>query len=83
MTGDTRSYAVPTETIPGLELSHHLRDLSDIRIFFESRDIETRNTRIERYGNYLERSLSGGALEAEKYSRIRRGNRPGVRSTGT
>jgi hypothetical protein len=68
MTDDTRSYAVPTETIPSLDLTHHLRDLREIRTFFESRGIETRNTRIERYGNYLERSLSDGieTLGAEK-----------------
>jgi hypothetical protein len=68
MADDTRSYAVPTETIPSLDLSHHLHDLTEIRTFFESLGIETRNTRIERYGNYLERLLSDGAesVDAEK-----------------
>lgn len=68
MTDDTRSYAIPTETIPSLDPSHHLHDLLEIRAFIESRGIETRNTRIERYCNYLERSLSDGAesVDAEK-----------------
>jgi len=64
----TRSYAIPTETLPSLDLSHQIRDLTEIRAFFESRGIETKNTRIERYGNYLERSLSNGAesVDGEK-----------------
>ena len=68
MTDDTRSYAVPTETISSLDLSHHLHDLMEIRTFLESRGIETRNTRIERYGKYLELSLSDGAesVDTEK-----------------
>lgn len=68
MTNDRRSIAVPTETVPKLDLSHHLHDILEIRTFFESRGIETRNTRIERYGHYLERSLGDGAdpVDAEK-----------------
>ena len=61
MTANTRSYPVPSETMPSLNLSHHFHDLMEIRSFFEGRGIETKNTRIERYGTYLERSLSDGA----------------------
>src|SRR4051812_30870889 len=68
MTGERGSYAVPTETIPRLDLSHHLQDLIEIRTFFESRGIETKNTRIERYANYFERLLgdSGESLDPKK-----------------
>jgi len=61
MTDDTRSYALPAERMPSLELSDHLQDLVGIRTFLESRGIATKNTRIERYAQYLERSLSDGA----------------------
>jgi hypothetical protein len=68
MTGNARSYDVPTETIPSLDLSHHLHDIIEIRTFFESRGIKTTNTRIERYGSYLEQLQSGGAesVDVEK-----------------
>ena len=61
MTDDTRSYALPTESIPSLALSHHLHDIVEVRTFLESRGIETTNTRIGRYSQYLERSLRDGA----------------------
>ncbi len=60
MTDDTRSYALPTESTPTLDLSHHLNDIVEVRTFLESRGIETKNTRIERYAQYLERSLRDG-----------------------
>lgn len=68
MAESQRSYALPTKTVPGLDLSHHLNDLNEFRAFLENRNIETRNTRIERYGIYLERSVSAGAtsVDAEK-----------------
>jgi len=56
----TRSYTLPTESTPTLDLAHHLNDIRDVRTFLESRGIETTNTRIERYGQYLERSLQDG-----------------------
>ena len=69
MTDDTRSYDLPTESIPTLDLSHHLQDIVDVRMFLESRGIATRNTRIERYADYLDRlirdetkSVSGEAV---------------------
>lgn len=61
MTDNTRSYTLPTQIIPGLERSHHLQDLVEIRGFLESRGVATANTRIERYCSYLERVLSDGA----------------------
>lgn len=55
MTDDTRSYALPAQSVPTLDPSHHLQDLVQIRALLESRGISTTNTRIERYHNYFER----------------------------
>jgi hypothetical protein len=67
MSDDARSYPLPTETLPTLDPSHHLQDLLEIRAFFESRGVQTKNTRIERYCDYLERSLNEGleSVQAE------------------
>lgn len=65
---DERSYTLPTETLAGLDLSHHLQDLIEIRSFFESQNIGTKNTRIERYCQYLEEAIrvGPGSVAAEK-----------------
>ena len=55
MTNDTRSYDLPAQSVPTLDLSHHLQDLVQIRTLLESRGISTTNTRIERYHNYFKR----------------------------
>lgn len=65
MSDDERSYSLPTQTIPGLDLSHHLADLLEIQSFLGSRGIPTKNTRIERYRRYLERVIDIGPASAE------------------
>jgi len=68
MTDDTRSYDMPTQSIPTLDSSHHLQDIVQVRALLERRGISTTNTRIERYHNYFQRILQKGAtpLDAEK-----------------
>ena len=53
MENEPKSYQIPTETMPGIELAHHLADLVEIQNFIKGRGIETRNTRIERYIEYF------------------------------
>ncbi len=60
MTDDRRPYAVPTESLPALEVSYHLQDIVEVRTFLEGRGVGTSNTRIERYAQYLERTLRDG-----------------------
>lgn len=55
MTDDARSYALPAQSVPTLDPSHHLQDLVQIRALLKSRGISTTNTRIERYHNYFEK----------------------------
>lgn len=59
-----KSYPLPDETLPSLDLSHHLEDLVEIRDFLVARGIQTRNTRIERYIAYLEQASSQGPNDA-------------------
>lgn len=53
MENEPKSYPIPNETMPGMDLAQHLADLLEIRNFIQGRGIETRNTRIERYIEYL------------------------------
>jgi len=55
MIDDTRSYALPVQSVPTLDPMQHLQDLVQICALLESRGISTANTRIERYHNYFER----------------------------
>jgi hypothetical protein len=55
-----KSYPLPTESLPGLKLSDHKTDLVQIREFIDSRGIHTKNTRIERYIQYLTEVISEG-----------------------
>ncbi len=48
-----KSYPLPLETMPGLDLSHHVEDLVEVQEFLERRGIHTRSTRIQRYIDYL------------------------------
>jgi hypothetical protein len=68
MTDEQRSYALPTQTIPGLDLSHHLSDVREIIQFLNNRGIDTRNTRMERYGRFLAEAHDRGpeAVDASK-----------------
>lgn len=66
MQDELKSYPLPTETMPSLELSHHVADLIEIRNFLRRRGIETKNTRIERYIEYLQMIAEQGSANASK-----------------
>lgn len=50
---EVAAYKLPLETMPGLELSHHISDLIEFKDFLENRGIKTSNTRIVRYIEFL------------------------------
>jgi hypothetical protein len=58
MEDDAKAYSLPTESIPGLKYSDHMADLVEIKAFLESRGISTKNTRIERYIQYISEVMS-------------------------
>jgi hypothetical protein len=64
--GKKSVYQLPSETLPGLKLSHHVEDLSAVRDFIRSRGTETRNTRIERYLAYLQQAAGESTIDAAK-----------------
>jgi len=66
MDNDARSYQLPTEILPSLELSHHAEDLVAFRDFLRGRGIGTRNTRIERYIDYLQQAAGQAPADAAK-----------------
>jgi len=51
-----KSYPLPFETIPCLKLSDHIEDLVEFQSYLEGRGIQTTNTRIERYVEYLKQA---------------------------
>lgn len=64
MHNETKSYKLPLETLPALELSNHLEDLIAFKNFLEERRIQTTNTRIERYIEYLRQAIGQGLIDA-------------------
>lgn len=58
---DSKFYPLPTESLPGLDFSDHIADLREIKEFLNSHDIPTKNTRIERYIQYLTQVINEGA----------------------
>lgn len=60
MKEERRSYPLPTETLPFLDLAYHVADIAELRTFLQGRGIETTNTRIERYHKYLELARTSG-----------------------
>ncbi|MES2407255.1 MAG: hypothetical protein V4528_08035 [Pseudomonadota bacterium] len=62
MTEERQSYPLPTHSIPGLRLSDHVSDLTEIELFLESRGVQTHNTRIDRYKKYLEQAARAGPI---------------------
>lgn len=65
MENETKTYKIPTQTIPSLGLADHISDLQEIMFFLENRGISTKNTRISRYSEYLtERSNSNSINES-------------------
>ena len=62
MEDESKFYALPTESIPLLNSTDSIADLIEMREFFNSRGIQTKNTRIERYIQYLTERISGKPL---------------------
>lgn len=62
MTEERLSYPLPTTSIPGLRFSDHVADLVEIQAFLEARGIQTHNTRIDRYIQYLEQAAHGDPI---------------------
>src|SRR5674476_219800 len=60
MEDESKSYRLPTRSLPGLNLSDHIADLVEIKEFLNGRGIQTKNTRIERYIKYLTEAISEG-----------------------
>lgn len=59
MEDESKYYESPTESIPGLNFTDHVADLIEMRDFFNDRGIPTKNTRIDRYSQYLTEFISG------------------------
>ncbi len=60
MTNSSKSYPLPTETLPTVELTHNLRDLEEIQTVCKDLGIRTENTRIDRYLRFLREALNTG-----------------------
>jgi len=58
-----KSYKIPTQTLPGLEISFHINDLKEIISFLENRGIFTNNTRLSRYLEYLEARSNSESID--------------------
>ncbi len=63
MQEESKSYLLPTETIRGLHLSNHIDDLIEVQDFIERRAITTKNTRIERYIQYLKQVVAEKTID--------------------
>lgn len=63
MNGDRKTIGLPTETLPGLGLAEYTKDISAIGELFEAHGISTKNTRIERYADYLQNAPKGARVE--------------------
>jgi len=61
MDAESKVYELPTQTVPGINLSDHVADLLEIQSFFLCRGINTANTRIERYSKYLIECAEGSS----------------------
>lgn len=64
MNNETESYKLPLETLPSLDLQHHLEDLIAFKNFLEERRIQTTNTRIERYIEYIRQVINKSMIDA-------------------
>lgn len=64
MTNEKRTYSLPKESLPGIEIQHHVDDLEELCSFLESRHIATTNTRIRRYIQYFEQVINSGTAES-------------------
>lgn len=64
MDDETKSYKLPLETLPSLDLPHHLEDLVAFKNFLVERRIDTTNTRIERYIEYIKQVINKSTIDA-------------------
>jgi hypothetical protein len=55
-----KEYRLPEESLPSLRLEDQLKDIRELAQFLQGRGIQTKNTRIERYAEFLERTLVNG-----------------------
>jgi hypothetical protein len=62
MEDESKFYRLPTQSLPGLNFSDQLADVVKIKEFLDGRSIQTKNTRIERYIQYLTEYLSEGPM---------------------
>lgn len=60
---ETKSYEMPTQSLPGLDISVHISDLKEVIDFLESRGISTKNTRLSRYLEYLQERSNSDSLD--------------------
>jgi hypothetical protein len=67
-----KTYSLPTETLPTLDICHHLRDLRLFQEFLRGRGIQTEGTRIDRYIEYLQQVIAGERFDAaEVFKNVR------------
>src|SRR5437899_790360 len=69
MGNESKVYNLPTESLPTLGISHQIEDLAAIADLIESRGISTKNTRIERYAQYLKSAAEGQQNEARIFKK--------------
>lgn len=60
------SYELPEQSLPGLPFSEHLADICAFRDLMERIGLRTKNTRIERYQQYLEAILNKDEFAKDK-----------------
>lgn len=59
----SNTYEIPSHSLPGLDISFHIKDLNEIISFLESRGITTKNTRLSRYLEYFETRSNSNAFD--------------------
>lgn len=64
MNDQEESYPIPSETMSGIALDHHMGDIRRVREICEDFGITTKNSRLERYGAFLERCLAGDRINS-------------------
>ena len=66
MNATEHSYPLPKETLPTLSLAYHLDDLFQVREFFHLHGVQTKNTRIDRYVQYLQNECNGDSCDPSR-----------------
>ena len=57
------TYKIPTHSLPGLDISLHIKDLKEIIAFLEQRGITIKNTRLSRYLEYFEKRSNSKSVD--------------------